>query len=312
MFSVVVQHMSNSFPNDFVYHKLIAISNMAVFFFVSGYIIQSTAKISGLKDVVRFIWKKCKQLLLPFVVWGLLVNNFFFKSEWSILTIQDLVDEWHHPSLWFLLTLFGYMLWYGLYGLVTRNVRMGGAKIMFWLIALALNAALWKVTGDFGTSLNYLPYFAIGVLFADLNKVDILGNKYLSILALPIIFLVTSFWSSGSGSFLNLGLKFLVSISVIIVIYRLCTELDWNSRINGFISMCGINSLAIYCVHRYFTNIWMPNVPFTNNEFLALLYATCLAIILCYLCVFFKRIVQQSPLTDFLLFGTSRYKTSFK
>lgn len=35
--SVVIQHLTYYYQNDFIYHKLIGISNMALFFFVSGY-----------------------------------------------------------------------------------------------------------------------------------------------------------------------------------------------------------------------------------------------------------------------------------
>lgn len=102
MFSVVVQHMTNYLPGDYVYQKLIAISNMAVFFFVSGYIINQTARIGNLKQAFEFVWKKTKPLVIPLLFWGLIVNHYFFTTDWHLLTIDDIVNEWHRPALWFL------------------------------------------------------------------------------------------------------------------------------------------------------------------------------------------------------------------
>ena len=42
--SVVVQHLTYSFSNEFVYHKIIEISNMGLFFFISGYLMVITCK----------------------------------------------------------------------------------------------------------------------------------------------------------------------------------------------------------------------------------------------------------------------------
>lgn len=128
MFSVVVQHMTNSLPGDYMYHKFIAISNMAVFFFVSGFIVNQTAHIEGVKQATGFIWKKTKQLIIPMLVWGLVVNHYFFTTDWHLLTLDDLVNEWNRPALWFLLTLFGFMLYYAVYH-VLKNKLWGGGKI---------------------------------------------------------------------------------------------------------------------------------------------------------------------------------------
>ena len=50
--SVVIQHLSYNYVNvgEFVFMKLIGISNMAVFFFISGYIWDQTARINNLNN----------------------------------------------------------------------------------------------------------------------------------------------------------------------------------------------------------------------------------------------------------------------
>lgn len=134
----------------------------------------------------------------------------------------------------------------------------------------------------------------------------LLTNRYLALFALPVIFLLTSFWSSGGMSVGNFAIKMFVALSVIVVVYYICAEMKWNPYVDKFMTLCGVNSLAIYCVHRYFTTIWFSEYQFVDNEFLALLYASILAIILCYICVFIKKLIRNYPFVNFLLFGANK------
>jgi fucose 4-O-acetylase-like acetyltransferase len=52
--SVVIQHLTYYYLNDIIYHKLIGISNMAVFFFISGYILEKTTEIKNIKEYISF------------------------------------------------------------------------------------------------------------------------------------------------------------------------------------------------------------------------------------------------------------------
>lgn len=65
--SVVVQHLTGWLNNEFVYHKLISISNMAVFFFVSEYIIEQTSKIETIRDSILFLKKKNISVIITIV-----------------------------------------------------------------------------------------------------------------------------------------------------------------------------------------------------------------------------------------------------
>lgn len=108
--SVVIQHLTYYYLNDFIYHKLIGISNMAVFFFISGYILEKTTEIKNIKEYISFAWKKTIQLMLPFLIWGIIVKKYFFTENWEPITIGNMIEEFIHPHLWFLLTLYGYVL----------------------------------------------------------------------------------------------------------------------------------------------------------------------------------------------------------
>lgn len=125
--SVVVQHLTNYMDNSFVYAKLIGISNMAVFFFVSGYILEKTAHIESYGDAMRFLRKKTIQLALPLIVWQLVCYRYFFSTDWQPLGIADVLSVFTQPKLWFLLTLYGYMFAFVAYRLVCRiKIASGG------------------------------------------------------------------------------------------------------------------------------------------------------------------------------------------
>lgn len=108
IFSVVVQHLAYGFlcNKTWMFHKLIGISNMAVFFFISGYILTRTMRVETAKDGCNFIWKKVVQLLLPFAAWDFIAYRYFFTDHWSIITGNDLWMGIAEPHLWFLLVLF--------------------------------------------------------------------------------------------------------------------------------------------------------------------------------------------------------------
>ncbi len=129
--SVVVQHLTYSFSNEFVYHKIIEISNMGLFFFISGYLMVITCKWSGFKESVHFIFKKIRTLIIPLISWGILLPAFVFQNKWHTVSWESFVSEWKDPHLWFLLTLFGYSILFAIYRLVKvrlhcYNVVYGG------------------------------------------------------------------------------------------------------------------------------------------------------------------------------------------
>lgn len=109
--SVVIQHLTNGFGIPLIYLKWIACTNMGVFFFVSGYVMAYTENSVSFtfKGALRFIYLKTVQLILPLIMWDLVVDRYFLTTKWRMLTLNDVMLEWSHTRLWFLLTLYGIM-----------------------------------------------------------------------------------------------------------------------------------------------------------------------------------------------------------
>ena len=302
--SVVVQHLTYYFDNDFVYHKLIGISNMAVFFFVSGYIIEQTASIDSMADGIKFLKKKTIQLLLPLLVWQLVCNRYFFSTDWTWWTMADIQDVFLHPCLWFLLTLYGFMFLFVGYKILMH--RCGGVKIVYWLLAQVCLAIVWKYTGEFKLATLYLVYFAMGVMVKAYGKEAWLCHKTTAAISVLVICLATCFWTSGATSVMNILLKVMVSFAVIQLIYILCTESKWNMLADRFVQRCGICSIAIYILHWAFLPLspYHPLLP--QNELIGLLVTSLGALVIAYVCCCLFELIKRIPMLSLWIFGLNK------
>lgn len=308
--SVVIQHMTYSFGNDFIYHKLISISNMGVFFFISGYIMNETTRISTLSEALPFMKKKAIQLLLPLVTWCLIVRKYFFEdiALWQWATLEELFVFWQKPQLWFLLTLYGFSILFAVYRMVVKRSGGGGFCILYWLLANIISLGIWKMTDDFYNLTMYMPFFTLGVIVSSYNLLGILQRRWLIDASLLVILLLTMSWHSGQTSFQNIIIKIIVTMGMICLLYNIC-QLNWNKYVNGFLIKCGIYSLAIYCAHWPFniiTDITISKPTIVQNELVAFTITLCAAAISCYTCICFKQIVSRSHIMDLLLFGSMK------
>lgn len=304
--SVVIQHLTYYFQNEFIFHKLIGISNMALFFFISGFILDTTAKITSPREGAIFLLKKSIQLLLPFIVWTFIVNNYFFRTEWPAISINGIIAEFANPHLWFLPTLFCLSVLFLFYKLSAKITKPGGGKfaILFWGLATVILSLLWYRWGILKMSALYIVYFAGGAIISRFGCIDkLFRNQILALLALAVIFLGLPFWQSGATSVTNIIIKMAISSSIILLVYNLCTRFTWNRYWNDFILGCGKYSLAIYVSHWVFLHIFDSKPTIVQNELLAFIPILGYAILICFVCILFKKIIQLFPAADFLLFG---------
>ena len=307
--SVVIQHFTFNFDNQFVYHRLIGISNMALFFFVSGYILCKTTNLSSINDVLFFLRKKTIQLLLPLIVYQLLVVPYFFNAMPIVPNWQFIADIFFAPKLWFLLTLYGYMFAFAIYNALLKN-KSGWVKIAWWIFIDIVLAVLWKYTGEFQLSVLYLPYFAAGVLFASGMCSRLMSSCIVSAVCLFIVCFITCFWSSGHTSLPNILIKIIVSLSVIQLTYNICLKMHWCVLFDKFIKESSINSLAIYIIHWTFLPLFLVKPVLPQNELFAFLICTLSAVVISSACILLKRIVALFPIADLLLFGVMPKKKS--
>jgi len=292
---VVCFHSLNSFfhvPFYRIFGHLIAFFSLPLFFFVSGYF----SKVDENTQIKAF-----KGIFIPYIVFCTLAAIFLYIFESKLPGIPYLVPA---TGLWFLISLFLMKTFLPLF------VKI---KNVFWiLIACALLIGLIPIEIKFLGLLKtiyYLPFFMIGYYFKNSNdylkskskkikdillklKNIILTNKKLIFIFL-ILFLVilafifsdfpNSFFSFEKGyAQLKIGtikgmlLRLLTIFSSIIVVILL-TYLMPNKQ--TFLTKVGLNSLAVYVLHFYFTKVLQEFFLKTdlgshlfNNPILAILY----------------------------------------
>lgn len=303
--SVVVQHLTNYFSNEFVYHKIIGISNMGLFFFISGYLMVITCKWSGFKESVHFIFKKIRTLIFPLISWGILLPAFVFQNKWHTVSWESFVSEWKDPHLWFLLTLFGYSILFAIYRLVKvrlryYNVIYGGGILVVFQLALLL---IWKMSGDFTLATLYWIYFTSGIIIAECKWERFLENKYLLSGSFVTLLLVVCFWTSGETSVKNILIKIVCTFSIILLVYNVCKNMQFYRYIDLFLQLCGRESIAIYAVHWLFLKIVITPVLLPQNELIGLGVTSIFAVLVSIVCIYIHRLVKMMPIVKMILFG---------
>lgn len=106
IFLVVLGHLieHNAGRNNFLWTFIYSF-HMPLFMFISGYLANVTFKIDHLNfsNIVLFIGKKSRTLLLPFLSWGVLIPYFVLQNSNNKLGtyIYDYIYHWGE-GLWFL------------------------------------------------------------------------------------------------------------------------------------------------------------------------------------------------------------------
>lgn len=303
--SVVIQHVSYYYSNasDFSYLNLIALCNMGVFFFVSGFIMEKTCKVDGIRTALLYIRKKFLQLMVPFLFWGFM-SKYIFSRELLPITMVDVLHQWKEPSLWYLLTLFGYVIPFAISRAVIKKHNAVFLKGAFWLLYVATLLFVWKTTGELRFAIVYIPYFVLGIAVSEYNALKTLfENRWLGTLSICLVLLLTNYYSSGAQSLLNTLIKLVVTFSVVVLLYQLCNG-KWNTRVDKFISKCGVYSIGIYALHWPFINIDSITTSFsTSNELLAALVALLISLVISSFCIFIKKKLSLYPVIDGVMFG---------
>lgn len=235
------------------------------------------------------------------MTWPLIIRRYFFQDDWSILTIQEIINEILQPSLWFLPVLYLYCVLF----IGNAYLKNTFGKAIYWIMISILLLIFWHFTGICKNAAIYIIYFAAGAIINNSNKLFayIFGNKFLGTVAIMSICLLLGFWTSSKTSVLNIILKVIISFSVIIVTYLICSKVQWNNKISDYMEMCGKYSLAIYVVHWIFLPIVPSKILYTQNEILALITFSIVAILISYVCIGIKKLISFFPVLDILMFG---------
>lgn len=304
--------------------SMIAICNMPLFFFLSGFVSFKERTEWPLRDTLHLAVKKICHLLIPFIIFCV-----FMAALAHDRIINILADPMKH-GYWFLPVLcWSYLVYYGLCWLMDR-ARMPRRYKDIFLIAIAVVIFLW---GSVLKKYSDGPSYFSGVLFTRYFHFFICGllaRKYIKyfmklfeewsffLLFLLGFFLTILMWDSLSVTASNVlsgSLTLFRVISVFItyvplpyiylliifgVFYKSYDSI--KNRGGKYMSFIGKRTLDIYMLHYFF----IPVLPFcieNPNGLLYILGTFCMTLIVVIISLFVGAVLRTSNILAFLLFG---------
>ncbi len=241
---------------DFIYSY-----HMGFFFFISG----CTASLSAEKNTwsyfYSFLYKKSCQLIVPFVVWGLVVYLVFNTSCCSDIPCR-FVEIFRRPdnqSPWFLLYLFCIQIVFFVCCALSTKIRYKYTRLFILLVSLPFVAAIMYLKNNYVTpffvwiSPDYLLIYIVGVIVQTYSPKESRFNFVVLLCFIAFIYFAPKF-DFYHYSYQMRAIKIIASISFSIVVYYIVktTYSGIEGRVLNNLRILGTNTLEIYVSHYFF------------------------------------------------------------
>lgn len=267
--------------------------HMPLFFSISGYLFIDKCKE---KNITMIIKNKLKRLIIPYIIIGVLwvypiriisQYNGFTKHSWIYNIFVNIILGADNGHLWFLPALFSmFIISYILEKYIKNNKLKYLLILIMFLLGHVLNLS-W-----ISEAFKYIPWFYLGYF---IKKYFIESKmKYKKDISILLIVLVTIYFLTYNlNVYLSLGLKYLICLTIIPLLYNIITnkEIKILDNISNY-------SFGIYLFHSpmiYITFKYLPNI----NPLLMLLINFCCFGLLAYLITY---LINKSKL-KFLIGG---------
>ena len=153
----------NGIPTNNSTFEFIYSFHMPLFFAISGYIIQKVTKIESWQQYGKFLKKKIIAIAVPFLVWTLLIDNFFLKEDWYIPNVEQVMHKLQYPMLWYLKSLFFLLVAFGAYDFVQNRLKFKTSlRIISSYAIFMLLISVFIVLGIEEKNLLMYSFFFIG------------------------------------------------------------------------------------------------------------------------------------------------------
>jgi fucose 4-O-acetylase-like acetyltransferase len=285
--------------------------HMPLFFFISGYIGFKTIKIIDRNSYVRHVRSKGISLLIPLFTWSILVNKFFLRQEWYIITMDDISGTIVHPGLWFLKVLFEILFLYGFFvwlsTAINKQVNFFIDLIIFSLI-LFLTLCYNYLIGDtlLSSLFLYSLFFYVAVFiskYAFLEK--IVMSDWIFTLSFVLFFILCGQWKIDGTTYDDL-LKIVISCFSFVLFLNFTIRYNWNHYVSKQLMIFGQYSLAIYVMQFHLTHFIVSGdfLLFDNlNPILLFFITTAISIPICYISVLIAKLIELNGILNFIFLG---------
>lgn len=241
---------------DFIYSF-----HMGFFFFISGCTASLSAEKNTWSNFYYFLYKKGCQLIVPFVVWGLVVYSVINKSCYSDIPWRfvEIFRQPDNQSPWFLLYLFCIQIVFFVCCALSANIKWQYSRIFFLLVTLPFVTAILYFKNNYVTpffvwiSPDYLLIYILGVIVQTYLYKEYIF-KYVVLLCFIIFVYYAPKYDFYHYSYQMRAIKILASISFSIIVYYVAKTVycELGEIIRKNLRILGTNTLEIYVSHYYF------------------------------------------------------------
>ncbi|SOD99816.1 acyltransferase family protein [Spirosoma fluviale] len=286
--------------------------HMPLFMFISGYLAQKTVKDSIYNNYLLFLKKKAQSLLIPYFVWSLVVDKLFFVEEIHYSLKDPITLIKNGSGLWFLLYLFLLYLTYSAFFYVSIKINkriyvlVDILIICLLLLCFVLVKKMQLVSYIDSLTLYFLFFFS-GVIISKYQKIkNVMLEKYTFSIFLTVFLILSIHYKFTDTSLFNKLIKLIVAYSAIMALYYITIKISWNAFVDRCISYCGRNSLIIYATHFRLAKLVSGLFLLPHLDVVPLVCISLFASIII-ICISFgiAKVVELSPLLNFLLYGKS-------
>jgi len=311
---VVVGHLIQynlTGENARVLFNFIYCFHMPLFMFLSGYVASLNSTHSYSAGFVGFMSKKALRLLLPFAIWGLIVNPFILGSKpvYDFFKIAALLFLQPDTGAWFLLSLFFIQLYLYTAQCLAKhlekifNCHEVSLLVSFSIILFVVIIANYLCALSFYTPQKHLMMFFTGYLF---YKYEDRVPKWLYPVMLILFALLVPFYDN-DDPLLILVLVASISISSVILYVSRMMSVVLSMRMSYLLGFCGRYSIQIYLTHFVLIHI-LRNV-IVQSDYIEVIPLFCLSfavsIFIALLSVSLSTTISYIPYLSTLLYGQS-------
>lgn len=264
----------------------------------------------GIADTARYIIKKFRHIMIPYIAWPCLAHPFIFstyeKAPDYASTFRDMFIT--NVSLWFLPCLFGLSVCFAVYKLAYALCRRESPWLNLGIVGLisAVVIAAYAATGwdPLRSVASYLLPFFLGIFAGQypafyhcLSK-----NEHLYTIGLLLLMYVAGLYFRDSEALCGKVARIICGCASVPVAFYWFRQHTWQPGIARALTYIGRNTLIIYILHSAWICGWdLSAYHFPMWMKLTLYPALTLLMILPILGV--NLILEQSALTRALLLG---------
>ena len=315
---VVCGHFIQYNVADFKHNPLFSFIysfHMPLFMFISGYVAHKTTSTKIFENYTSFLRKKLLSLLLPFFVWPLIVEKFFFVKDPDYNFVKTIIQLVTNPQggLWFLWFLFFLVILHSVFLYFSNSFNAKNNLLLDALMCSVILGILCFI--KYLDLINYIDSFILYYIFFFLGIVISKYNYFTSYILrkgaftifLSIFILLVGRYEFDNQGKLNFAIKLIVALNAIFSLYYIVKSLHFNVLFEKFILLCGKNSIIIYTTHFTVIHLFTSQYILPDLSFLLLILITLsFSLIIVGFCFLVFKIVELSPFLNLMLYGNHK------